>query len=202
MRQYSVQGFPTIVFTEAAGKSLGRSGYMQGGPKVWTAKADTILAGFKGRKQDARPASADGARTDDGPDLVISSFSAVLTGPQRITYSYTITNVGTKPANLDGPTGSNADNVSVQAFMSKDTLFRNEGDLPAGGKTLGRSSSGSLRPGGTRKGRFSATVREEVAEFPYLILMVDWGKVVDESNEENNLAVIGIGKSSKKTTKR
>ena len=49
--KYDVQGFPTIVFTDAAGKELGRSGYMRGGPKVWTAHANKILAAPKKRRR-------------------------------------------------------------------------------------------------------------------------------------------------------
>ena len=39
----------------------------------------------------------------------------------------TITNVGTGPVNLDGPTANNSDNLSVQAMVSKDTVFGNAG---------------------------------------------------------------------------
>jgi len=49
-RQYGVRGLPTIVFINAAGKELGRSGYMRGGPKAWTANADQILASAKRSK--------------------------------------------------------------------------------------------------------------------------------------------------------
>ena len=58
-------------------------------------------------------------------DLVISSLSAKIVGSNRIQYSWTITNVGTGSVNLDGPTASNADNLKVQAFVSKDTVFGN-----------------------------------------------------------------------------
>ena len=43
--KYGIKGFPTILFIDAAGKELGRSGYMRGGPKVWTGNADKLLAG-------------------------------------------------------------------------------------------------------------------------------------------------------------
>lgn len=39
-----IEGFPTIVFFDAAGKELGRLGYQPGGPKPWIAAADKILA--------------------------------------------------------------------------------------------------------------------------------------------------------------
>jgi hypothetical protein len=67
------------------------------------------------------------------PDLVISSLSAKFIAPNRIQYSWTITNVGTGPANLEGPNPASSDNIKVQAFVSKDTVFGNAGDVPAGG---------------------------------------------------------------------
>jgi hypothetical protein len=79
-------------------------------------------------------------------DLVVSSLSAKFISPNRIQYSWTVTNVGTGPVNLDGPTASNADNVKVQAFVSKDTVFGNAGDVPAGGTILGSSPLGNLAP--------------------------------------------------------
>ncbi len=41
------ESYPTIVFVTAAGKELGRSGYMRGGPKVWTDSADKIITAKK-----------------------------------------------------------------------------------------------------------------------------------------------------------
>jgi protein disulfide-isomerase len=42
--QFKIEGYPTIVVTDASGKELGRLGYEQGGPAVWTASADKLLA--------------------------------------------------------------------------------------------------------------------------------------------------------------
>ena len=69
---------------------------------------------------------------DELPDLVISSLSAELIAPDRVTYSFKITNVGAVPVSLDGPTAVEHDNVSVQAYVSKDTVYRNDDDKPAG----------------------------------------------------------------------
>lgn len=38
--RYQVQGFPTIVFTDHEGNSLGTAGYAEGGPEVWLKKAE------------------------------------------------------------------------------------------------------------------------------------------------------------------
>ena len=49
-RQYEVRGYPTVWFVAAAGSAgnyqyskLGQSGYMAGGPSVWTSNANTFL---------------------------------------------------------------------------------------------------------------------------------------------------------------
>ena len=128
----------------------------------------------------------------DGPDLVISALSATLVEQKRVHYSYTIRNMGTQPANLDGATDANHDNVKVQAFISNDSVFRNEGDLPAGGTIVGRSPLGMLMPGESRDGEFSASIKGNVEELPFLILTVDFGKAIEESNEDNNIAVAPI----------
>ncbi|MFN2622067.1 MAG: CARDB domain-containing protein [Chthoniobacterales bacterium] len=128
------------------------------------------------------------------PDLVISSLSAKLIAPNRVQYSWTVTNVGNAPANLDGPTANNADNVSVQAFVSKDTVFGNTGDIPAGGTILGTSPLGQLAPQASKSGTFTATVQANFTKLTQLVLKVDSGKVVTEFNEDNNTAAVGIAR--------
>jgi CARDB protein len=128
------------------------------------------------------------------PDLVVSSLSAKFIAPNRIQYSWTITNVGTGPVNLAGPTASNADNVKVQAFVSKDTVFGNAGDVPAGGTILGPSPLGKLDPQGSKSGTFTATFQANLTQLPHLVLKVDPGNVVAELNENNNTAAVGIAR--------
>jgi protein disulfide-isomerase len=41
--KYGIRGFPTILFIDAQGKVLGKSGYLKGGPAAWTKNADTLL---------------------------------------------------------------------------------------------------------------------------------------------------------------
>jgi len=43
MKKYGVRGFPTILFIDAKGKVIGKSGYLKGGPSAWTKSADAIL---------------------------------------------------------------------------------------------------------------------------------------------------------------
>jgi hypothetical protein len=128
------------------------------------------------------------------PDLVISSLSAKFIAPNKIQYSWTITNVGTGPANLEGPTTGNTDNLKVQAFVSKDTVFGNTGDIAAGGTIVGNSPLPKLDPGKSRSGTFTATVQANLTQLPHLVLKVDPGNAMVELNENNNTAAVGIGK--------
>lgn len=46
-KQYKIEGYPTILFLDASGeevRELGRSGYLKGGPKVWTENANQFLS--------------------------------------------------------------------------------------------------------------------------------------------------------------
>lgn len=45
LKQYKIRGFPTILFLDAEGNVLGRSGYKDGGPEGWCKDADAQLAG-------------------------------------------------------------------------------------------------------------------------------------------------------------
>ena len=128
------------------------------------------------------------------PDLVISSLSAKFIAPNKVQYSWTITNVGTGPANLEGPNPANTDNLSVQAFVSKDTVYRNAGDVPAGGTIVGTSPLPKLDPGKSRSGTFTATVQANLTQLPHLVLKVDPGNAMVELNENNNTAAVGIGR--------
>ena len=128
------------------------------------------------------------------PDLVVSSLSAKFIAPNRIQYSWTITNVGTGPANLEGPTPGNTDNLKVQAFVSKDTVFGNAGDVPAGGTIVGTSPLPKLDPGQSRSGTFTATVQANLTQKPHLVLKVDPGNAMVELKEDNNTAAVGIAR--------
>jgi hypothetical protein len=136
---------------------------------------------------DIIPGRVGGIRLPGGqPDLVVSALSVTSWTPNSISYSYTIKNIGTAPANLDGPTSADSDNVSVQAYLSADTVFANGGDIPAGGSIVGSSPLGNLNPGQTLNGSFTSGAAVDPNATPYLVLMVDSGNVVAESNERNN----------------
>lgn len=158
-------------------------------PTLWmVAAALCICTGAVAQKVVAPP------KPTQIPDLVISALSAKFIAPNKVQYSWTITNVGTGSANLDGPTANNSDNLKVQAMVSKDTVFGNAGDIPAGGTIIGVSPLGNLAPGASRNGSFTATVQANFTQLPHLVLKVDPGNAVAELNENNNTAAVAIGR--------
>ena len=128
------------------------------------------------------------------PDLVISSLSARFVAPNKVQYSWTITNIGSAPANLNGPTPNNADNVKVQAMLSQDTVFGNAGDVPAGGTIVGLSPLPPLAPHASKRGTFTATLLGNLTQHPHLVLKVDSGNVVTEISEKNNTAAVAVAR--------
>ena len=127
-------------------------------------------------------------------DLVISSLSAKFIAPNKVQYSWTITNVGSGAARLEGPTSGSSDNVSVQAMLSKDTVFGNAGDIPAGGTIVGNSPLADLAPQASRSGPFTATFQGNLSQLPHLVLKVDSRSAVTELNENNNTAAVGVAR--------
>jgi protein disulfide-isomerase len=63
LKKYKIKGFPTVLFLDTDGNVKGKSGYMQGGPAAWTAKADELLA------QPGQPADAPKADAKKGDSL-------------------------------------------------------------------------------------------------------------------------------------
>jgi len=41
--KYGIEGYPTVLFVDASGKVLGKSGYKKGGPTTWTSSADELI---------------------------------------------------------------------------------------------------------------------------------------------------------------
>jgi hypothetical protein len=149
---------------------------------------------FGASAQEAAPKIIPPPKPIKVPDLVISSLSAKLVPPNKVQYSWTITNVGSGAAKLEGPTPGSADNVSVQAMLSKDTVFGNAGDLPAGGTIVGNSPLPDLAPLASKSGTFTATIQGSITQLPHLVLKVDSRSVVVELNENNNTAAVGVAR--------
>lgn len=126
------------------------------------------------------------------PDLIIESLNITSFSSSNISYTYVIKNIGTEVAHLDGPTSVESDNVSIQAFFSSDKVFNNSGDIAGGGTILGLSPLGNLKPNETYTGTFGISKSINIDETPYLTLKIDWGEVVAESNEDNNIIAVKI----------
>ena len=46
-KEHGVQGYPTVLLLDAEGKKVGEMGYEEGGPALWTKKADVQIAAVK-----------------------------------------------------------------------------------------------------------------------------------------------------------
>ena len=42
-KKFAIQGYPTILFLDASGKQVGKSGYVKGGPQAWMDAAEKEL---------------------------------------------------------------------------------------------------------------------------------------------------------------
>ncbi len=125
------------------------------------------------------------------PDLIVSSLLITSFLPPTIKYSYTITNIGSEPAILEGQTSVEVDNVAVNALLSADMIFNNSGDIEAGGSVLDLSPLDRLEPGASVSNSGIVTASFDAALTPYLILMVDQADIVFEDDETNNsLAIV------------
>ena len=137
-------------------------------------------------------------------DLMVSDLEVVEYGNSFITYNYELLNVGTTGIHLDGATETDYDNLSVQAYLSSDMVFNNEGDIPAGGGIIDISPLGILLPTETFEGFRAASIPPlDLSVTPYLVLKVDWGEINEECDESNNTLAVLIdenGNSSGKNT--
>ena len=113
------------------------------------------------------------------PDLIISNLEVIdpISPNYDISYRYQITNIGDETAN--------ADDVSIQAYISSDPIFSPQADIPAGGRVLDVSG---IQPGQTITQSFGSTVNFDVKSTPYLTMQVDWQDGLDEADESNNFA--------------
>lgn len=115
-------------------------------------------------------------------DLVITSAAIISATATRIEYSYTIRNSG-------GTSIPSLSSVSIQNFYSANTVFNDAGDVAAGGAILNVAKA--LAPGESHTGTFAASGAPGAA-MNYLTWKIDWGDIVEESNENNNTVALPL----------
>lgn len=126
--------------------------------------------------------------TKTNADLTFFKVGNFSVSSTSIYFDLIIKNIGVEAANLDGATSAEHDNVSIQCFLSKDVKYDPNEDKAAGGSIIGLSPLGKLQPNQTLSMRWGATQSfGSVKDYPYLIVILDWGDAVKESDEANNI---------------
>jgi len=121
------------------------------------------------------------------PDLVVRSLEVFDYSDTFIKYRFMVENVGDSAANLD--------EVLVGGFASTDPVFDNGNDIAVCEDAIGGSQQGDLAPGETISEFWSIDFKSPSNFDPqvhrYLVLKVDCGEALAESDESNNtLAVL------------
>ena len=123
------------------------------------------------------------------PDLVIDAIGGPYNYDEFLAYTYTITNIGDAPADLNGPTSNQFDNLSWQTFWSTNNSENYDGDIAAGGSIIGLEPLPILGPGESCSFIRSRPIFIDRIEYPYFKIVIDYSDVIDESNEDNNVSV-------------
>jgi len=127
------------------------------------------------------------------PDLRIESIRVLKQKRNYITIEYTIKNNGKGPANLEGTSKSEDDNIAVKAFMTSSSKLT-KGALVLGGAVVENRSknAGPLLPGETYTTKIRLDTNTMTKFTPVIILELDtFGQVreCDETNNKNHIKV-------------
>ncbi|MCY2986976.1 MAG: proprotein convertase P-domain-containing protein, partial [Planctomycetota bacterium] len=127
----------------------------------------------------------------DKPDLAFTAFEITGVGLDGVNYRYTITNLGTQPADLSGGSLSLSSNLGLQNWYSTDSVLG--GDFGCGGSIIGIWDSKFLAPGESFSSTYSANFPPWAAgtQSQYQ-LIVEMLNVVDDADDSNNYIVIPI----------
>ncbi len=124
----------------------------------------------------------------NAPDLIVTELEILLVTSTNYTARYTIENIGTGPADLNGADDIDVfDNIGYQNFFSEDEILSSPGDVGAGGAFL-FDPLPVLQPGETLSRQISAG-RANQGERPFLIMLMDNSNKMEEANEDNNMAI-------------
>lgn len=127
------------------------------------------------------------------PDLQIESIRVAKQKKNYVIIEYTIKNNGKGPANIEGPSKSQDDNIAVKAFMTSSSKL-NKGALVLGGDVVENRSknAGPLLPGETHTTKIRLDTNTMTRFTPVIILELDtFGQVreCDETNNKNHIKV-------------
>ena len=127
------------------------------------------------------------------PDLRIETIKVVKQKKNYVIIQYTIKNVGKGPADIEGNSKGQEDNIAVKAFMTSSEKL-NKGALVLGGDVIENRSknAGALLPGETHTSNIRLDINTMTEFTPVIILELDtFGQVreCDETNNKNHIKV-------------
>ncbi len=127
------------------------------------------------------------------PDLRIESLRVLKQKRNYVIIEYTIKNNGKGPANIEGTSKSEDDNIAVKAFMTSSSKL-NKGALVLGGSVVGNRSknAGPLLPGESHTTKIRLDTNTMTKFTPVIVLELDtFGQVreCDETNNKNHIKV-------------
>ena len=122
------------------------------------------------------------------PDVIFSNISFT----SATNYTFTIKNIGTGDIDLFGSGSTYSDNISIQNIHSVDNIYGNADDFGGGGSVVNGPSGTILSPGQTYTGSYGMTSNYS----NYVFIILDWGNLFSECDEDNNRVIIPLINSS------
>lgn len=126
------------------------------------------------------------------PDLRIEAIKVVKQSKNAVTIEYTIKNIGTGPANLEGISKKEKDNIAVKAYMTSSSKLVKGALILGGDFVKNRKNKGDLMPNETYTTTIKLDTNEMTKFTPIVILELDTFGQIQECDETNNLNHIKV----------
>ncbi len=185
-QEYSVQGFPTILLTDAEGRPYAKTGYQPGGPEKYVEHLDDLRGGREAR--DEAFAKAEKAEGTEKATALVAALEAMELEDATLGKFYAEEIKQIKAADPDDTTGFGKRMESKARFAKFEGELNSfgqkqdhEGALALVGKTL---EEGGLAPEDTQKVTLTrAMILAQQMEFDAAIEALDEAKAIAPDSE-------------------
>lgn len=161
-QKYGIQGFPTILLTDAAGQPFARTGYQAGGPEAYVEHLDGLLA-----QREQRDQALAAAREKDGVDKAQGLIDALATmglEDAMVTNFYGDVIEEIKAADPDDETGF------VQQIEMKEKFDSFQRELGALAQTQDHDAALALVDQTLASGDFEGLIQQQIAMIKGFVL--------------------------------